>query len=147
MHQSYYPHFSCYHYYEELELAACRACASLLYCGSSTFKYMSSKNANVFSWLVKLLECAAVEMRMYESCKYVLPNKIYLLASQTFTLLLDSQLTSILANQLRGQLAPVFSLTSFDSTNNPLFDLIIDKCYASSESATSDLCYMTLARV
>jgi hypothetical protein len=145
MHQSHYHHFNCYHYYEELELAATRACASMLYCGHGSFKYMSNKNTHVFHWIDQLIECSSGEMRMYETCKYALPNEIYLLTFNVCIQLLDSQLHSIVAAQ-SGK-ANLANLINFDAANSPLFDKLIDKCYVSQEPATADMCFMAVAKV
>jgi hypothetical protein len=146
MHQSHYHHFNCYHYYEELELAATRACASMLYCGHGSFKYISNKNITVFHWIDQLIECSSAEMRMYETCKYALSNEISLLTLNVCIQLLDSQLHSIVAAQ-SVKATNLLNLIQFEGGNSPLFDKLIEKCYVSQEPATADLCFMAVAKV
>jgi hypothetical protein len=154
MHQSHYHHFNCYHYYEELELAAARACAALLYCGHSSFKNMSVKSPHIFLWLDQLIECASAEAKMYAACTYALPNEISLLALNVCTQLLDSQLYLIVnsgSNKQPSANTPLVNMINFDSSGvistSALFDKMIDKCYVCTEPATTDLCFMAVAKV
>lgn len=144
MHQNHYHHHNCYHYYEELELGATKACAALLCCGN-IFEYFTNKNSIAFTWLSQLVENANVEMKMYDSCKSTLPNEIYMISLSVCIQLLELSLYHI-------------SLTQPNSTSNantinlslntsPIFEWVIQKCYSSISQETADLCYVALAKV
>ena len=158
IHNSHYNHHKCYHYYEELELAATKACAEILCCGD-TFEKLSSSSPNstltnstqaadfsvgagarnsiVFVWLSQLLENANVEMKMYEKCKCALPNEIYMLSLNVCIQLLDISLNK-----------NVTSATPVNvNKNNSIFEWIIRKCYSSISQEIADLCFIALARV
>jgi hypothetical protein len=159
IHTSHYNHHKCYHYYEELELAATKACAEILCCGD-TFEKLSSSSPNstltnstqatdfsvgagarnsiVFVWLSQLLENANVEMKMYEKCKCALPNEIYMLSLNVCIQLLDISLNK----NVTSATTPVNV-----NKNNSIFEWIIRKCYSSISQEIADLCFIALARV
>jgi hypothetical protein len=159
VHHSHYNHHKCYHFYEELELAATKACAEILCCGDSFEKLSTSspnstltnssqssdflssvaRNSIVFTWLSQLLENANVEMKMYEKCKCALPNEIYMLSLNVCIQLLDLSLN-------RNGSTATTSLSS-NNKNNSIFDWIIKKCYSSISQEIADMCFIALARV
>ena len=130
MHQDHYHHHSCYHYYDELELAATKACAAMLTCDDS-LDLFTGKGSPVFTWLAQLLENAHVEMKMYDYCKCTLPNEIY-----TLTLTVCVQL---------------FELSLYHVTSNlaaAVLDSLLQKCFSAGVSQDiADLCFLALAKV
>ena len=145
-HQNHFHHHKCYHFYDELELAATRACAEILCCGDTYEKLSFSspnstlttgasllnRNSVVFTWLSQLLENANVEMKLYEACKCSLPNEIYTLALNVCVQLLDLSL---------------YRNASSGCKNNYVFEWVIQKCYSSLSQEIADLCFIALARV
>lgn len=140
MHQNHYHHHNCYHYYEELELGAMKACASILCCGN-TFEYFTNKSSIVFTWLSQLIENANVEMKMYDFCKSTLPNEIYMISLNVCVQLLELSLYNISMNSSST------STISLSVNSSPIFDWVIQKCYSSISQETADLCYIALAKV
>ncbi len=139
MHQNHYQHHNCYHYYDELELAALKACASLICCDETVDSLLANNGTNnsgsnrlVFTWLSQLLDHANIEMKMLDYCKCTLPNEIYMLAFNVCIQMLEMP-----------------ALTSSTATHNSkclLFDWIIQKCFTASQEI-ADLCYISLAKV
>ena len=137
-------HHDCYHFYDELELAATKACASLLCCGDISeitllnqtptnqgLTINTNTNSVLFNWLSQLLENANQEMKMYDQCKCVLRNEIYTLSLNVCIQLLEISL---------------YNSTNLNSFQL-LFDWIIKKCYSSISQEIADLCFIALAKV
>lgn len=142
MHSNHYHHHNCYHYYDELELAAARACSSILSCGN-TFEYFTNKSSIVYTWLSQLLEHANAEMKMYDVCKCALPNEIYMLSMHVCVQLLDLSLSHI----VQSSSATNNNLINFNTNQSPLFDWILHKCFSAISQECADLCFIALAKV
>lgn len=151
MHANHHHHHNCYHYYDELELAATRACAVIL-CAGNTLDYMTSRSSIVYTWLTQLLEQANIEMRMYDVCKCALPNEIFMLAMNLCVQLLDLTLQYHQTQQQQQQPANNQNVTTTSSlinfvTYSPLFEWILNKCFSGVSVECADLCFIALARV
>jgi hypothetical protein len=164
VHHSHYHHHKCYHYYEELELAATKACAEILCCGD-TFDRLSNANSNsgspnstmntkspsysssvVFTWLSQLLENANTEMKMYDACKCALPNEIYMLSLNVCIQLLDLSLNKNIVGNSNNNVKTASTIESAYN-GNLIFEWIIQKCYSSISQEIADLCFIALAKV
>ncbi|CAF0877343.1 unnamed protein product [Brachionus calyciflorus] len=142
IHQNHYHLLNCYHYYEELELAATRACAAILYSGN-VLDYSTNKNSVIFNWLNNLVEIANLEMKFYDNCKSQVSNEIYTIAFNCLEQLLDLSLYKITSSN-----PPNSNNTINLSTNNsPIFEWVIDKCYATMSQEIADLCFLSLSKV
>lgn len=154
MHANHHHHHNCYHYYDELELAAARACGSIL-CAGNTLDYMSSRTSIVYTWLTQLLEHANIEMRMYDICKCALPNEIYMLSMNLCVQLLDLTLHHHIQQQTATTTPTTTTATpvsppppiNFATSFSPLFEWILHKCFAGVSVECADLCFIALARV
>lgn len=147
MHSNHYQHHNCYHYYDELELAATRACASIL-CAGNTFDYYTQRSSPIYTWLAQLLEHANAEMRMYDVCKCALPNEIYMLSMNVCVQLLDLSLHSHIANiQQQQQQLQSQPTINFGSVTSPLFEWMLHKCFGGISVECADVCFIALARV
>lgn len=140
MHANHHHHHNCYHYYDELELAAARACASIL-CAGNTLDYNSSRTSIVYTWLNQLLEQANAEMRMYDVCKCALPNEIYMLSMHVCVQLLDLTLHQ------QASLQQQQTTINFAATTSLLFEWTLHKCFGGISVEIADLCFIALARV
>ncbi len=127
IHQSHYHHHNCYHFYEEIELAATRACAALLCCEDTLELLMANCSSEpvVFTWLTQLLDNASLEMKMYDYCKCTLPNEVYTLALGVCIELLE------LSVARRG---------------SRVFEWMVQRCFR-SEAEVADLCFIALAKM
>ncbi|RNA38647.1 furry isoform X3, partial [Brachionus plicatilis] len=141
IHQHHYAHLNCYHFYDELELAAARACAALLYSGN-VLDYAHSKSSIVFAWLNNLLEVVNSEMKLYENCKYQVSNEAYTLCANCLTQLLELSLYTI-----TSQKTPSGANINLSLNVSPVFDWVIDKCYATLSQEIADLCFLSLSKV
>ena len=142
IHQNHFAHLNCYHFYEELELAAAKACAAVLYSGN-VLDYVTNKNSIVFVWLNNLFEVVQSEIKWYENCRSQVFNEAYTLAQNCLGQLLDISLYRITSSTSAPSIGASINLSLNVST---VFDWTIDKCYATMSLEIADLCFLSLSK-